>query len=150
MWFRCSDCSHYLILYIGRYGCTKITISDQGREFVNRVSESLFAQTRTEHRISTAYHPQTNGLVERYNQTLQRSLLKLVNKQQNNWDEFIDGVLFAYRTSKQKSTQFTPFELMYCRCVAQLLYMSHCPSLGSTTYVMHLGMGTVLFSINCD
>ena len=124
-------------LYIGRYGCTKITISDQGREFVNRVSESLFAQTRTEHRISTAYHPQTNGLVERYNQTLQRSLLKLVNKQQNNWDEFIGGVLFAYRTSKQKSTQFTPFELMYCRCVAHLflfatlLYMPHCPSLGS-------------------
>ena len=117
---------------------------------MNRVSESLFAQTRTEHRISTTYHLQTNGLVERYNQTLQRSLLKLVNKQQNNWDEFINGVLLAYRTSKQKSTQFTPFELMYCRCVAQLLYMPHCPSLGSTTYVMHLGMGTVLFSTNCD
>ena len=76
------------------------------------------------------------------------------NNQQNNWDEFINGVLFAYRTSKQKSTQFTPFELMYCRCVAQLflfatlLYMPHCPSLGSATYVIRLGMGTV-FSINC-
>ena len=120
----CDDCSRYpihLFFSFGRYGCTKITISDQGREFVNRVNESLFAQTRTEHRISTAYHPQTNGLVERYNQTLQRSLLKLVNKQQDNWDEFIDGVLFAYRTSKQKSTQFTPFELMYCRYVGLLL-----------------------------
>ena len=73
-----------------RYGCTKITISDQGREFVNKVSESLFERTKTEHRISTAYHPQTNGLVERYNQTLQRSLLKLVNKEQDNWDEFIE------------------------------------------------------------
>ena len=48
--------------------------ADQGREFVNRVNAVLFQLTGTEHRISIAYHPQTNGLVERYNQTLQRSL----------------------------------------------------------------------------
>ena len=100
-----------------RYGCTKILISDQGREFVNEVNKTLCRKFKTDHRISTAYHPQTNGLVERYNQTLQRSLVKLVNKEQNDWDKFIDGVLFAYRTSKQKSTDVTPFELMYCRYV---------------------------------
>lgn len=104
-----------LLCFYHRYGCTKILISDQGREFVNKVNKSLLKKFKTDHRISTAYHPQTNGLVERYNQTLQRSLVKLVNKEQNNWDEFIDGVLFAYRTSKQKSTDVTPFELMYCR-----------------------------------
>ena len=70
---------------------------------------------KTDHRISTAYHPQTNGLVERYNQTIQRGLVKLVNENQNDWDYYIDGMLFAYRTSSQKSTNFTPFELMYCR-----------------------------------
>ena len=100
-----------------RYGCTKILISDQGREFVNEVNKTLCRKFKTDHRISTAYHPQTNGLVERYNQTLQRSLVKLVNKEQNDWDKFIDGVLFAYRTSKQKSTDVTPFELIYCRYV---------------------------------
>lgn len=81
----------------------------------------MFKRFKTEHRISTAYHPQTNGLVERFNQTLQRSLVKLVNEQQNNWDEYIDGALFAYRTSVQKSTNFSPFELMYCRWVYKLL-----------------------------
>ena len=35
--------------------------------------------------------------------------------QQDDWDEFIDGVLFAYRTATQKSTQCSPFEVMYCR-----------------------------------
>lgn len=89
------------IPFFCRYGCTKILISDQGREFVNKVNESLFQCFKTEDRASTAYHPQTNGLVERYNQTLQRSLVKLVNKEQHNWDEYIDGVLFAYRTAKQ-------------------------------------------------
>ena len=76
-------------------------ISDQGREFVNKVNQSLFQLFKTEHRISTAYHPQTNGLVEHYNQTLQRCLIKLVNREQDNWDEYIDGVLFAYRTSNK-------------------------------------------------
>ena len=98
-----------------RYGCTKIVISDQGREFVNNINQHLFEHLKTEHRVSTAYHPQTNGLVERYNQTLQRYLVKLVNKEQDNWDEYIDGVLFAYRTSRHHSTNVTPFELMYCR-----------------------------------
>ena len=57
-----------LLLY--RHGCTHVTVSDQGRKFVNRVNAVLFQLTGTEHRISTAYHPQTNGLVVHYNQTL--------------------------------------------------------------------------------
>ena len=95
----------------------KIVISDQGREFVNSVNKKLFKRFKTEHRITTAYHPQANGLVERFNQTLQRSLVKLVNKEQNNWDEYIDSVLFAYRTAIQKSTKRSPFEVMFCRYV---------------------------------
>ena len=39
---------------------------DQGREFVNSVMSSLIEKTNAVHRISTAYHPQTNGLVERF------------------------------------------------------------------------------------
>ena len=91
-----------------------MVISDQGREFVNQVSKDLFSITNTEHRISSAYHPQTNGLSERFNQTLQRALMKLVNNSQNNWDEKVDGILFAYSTSHQASSNVTPFELMYC------------------------------------
>ena len=117
-----SDRIHHTVLWFHahrnvstRYGCTKIVISDQGREFVNGVSQNLFALTKTNHRISTAYHPQTNGLVERFNQTIQCALLKLVKKEQNDWDQYIDGVLFGYRTVIQKSTKKTPFEVMYLR-----------------------------------
>ena len=104
-----------------RFGCAKIIISDQGREFVNHVNQEMFELTKTDHRISTAYHPQTNGLVERFNQTLQRALIKLVKKEQNDWDLYIDGVLFGYRTAIQKSTEKTPFEIMYLRYSLQIL-----------------------------
>ena len=100
-------------------------ISDQGREFVNKINQSLFQLTNTKHKVTSAYHPQSNGLVERFNQTLQRTLLKQVNLGQNNWDVHLDGALFAYRTSVQKSTKFTPFEMMFCRYVLLLLYCQY-------------------------
>ena len=127
-----------------RFGCTKVIISDQGREFVNKINKTLFKKLKTKHRICTAYHPQTNGLVERFNQTLQRSLVKLVNKEQNNWDEYIDGVLFAYRTSVQKSTRFTPFEIMYCRYYYAALFVLW--SFGY--YYCHIIIGNLSYQLN--
>ena len=88
---------------ICRFGCCDITISDQGREFVNSIEKELFSLTGTEHRITSAYHPQTNGLTERFNQTLQTALMKMVNEEQNDWDEHLPAVLFAYRTSQQRA-----------------------------------------------
>ena len=96
-------------------GCCEVIISDQGREFVNAVQQELFQCTRTKHKVSSAYHPQTNGLTERFNQMLQASLIKIVNRNQNDWDEHLSAILFVYRTSVQKATKVTPFEVMYCR-----------------------------------
>ena len=98
-----------------RFGCCEVLISDQGREFVNRVKEELFHLTGTEHRVSSTYHPQMNGLTERFNQTLQTTLLKVVNECQNDWDEYLPALLFAYHTSVQKATKLSPFEVMFCR-----------------------------------
>ena len=65
----------------GMVALTLSLVTMQGREFVNRVTQDLFTLTKTSHRISTAYHPHTNGLVERFNQTIQGALLKLVKKE---------------------------------------------------------------------
>src|ERR1700722_15412284 len=66
------------------------------------------------HLFSTSYHPQTNGLVERFNRTLCESLAKLV-AHEKEWDKHISPVLFAYRTSKNATTKLMPFQLTYGR-----------------------------------
>ena len=66
------------------------------------------------HKLSTAYHPQTNGLVERFNRTLCEALAKLTEKEKN-WDDHIAPVLFAYRTSQHSTTKVTPFLLTHGR-----------------------------------
>ena len=95
--------------------CAKIQINDQGREFCNNVSCKLFNLTGTRQRITSAYHPQANGLVERANRTIQGMLLRVLETHQENWPKALNGVLFAFRTACHKSTGVSPFELMYAR-----------------------------------
>ena len=65
--------------------------------------------------MSSAYHPQTNGLDERLNQTLVTTLKKVVVACSSDWDEHISAALYAYRISKQAYSKFSPFLLMYNR-----------------------------------
>lgn len=107
--------ANFIFETICRFGCAKVVITDQGREFVNSINEELMSLTGTNHRITSAYHPQSNGLVERFNQTLQNSLRKCSLKSSDDWDSLLPSVLFAIRTSVQKSTKYTPFQLMFNR-----------------------------------
>ena len=106
--------ANFLFSLFCRHGWPKFLSSDQGREFVNAVSHCLFQLTGIEQRISSPYHPQTNGLDERTNQTLVKSLIKL-SSSQNDWDLNIDAALYAYRISRQDSSGFSPFFLLYNR-----------------------------------
>ena len=107
--------ANFLYKMFLRHGCPQEIISDQGREFCNQLVDLLEELTGFKHRVTSAYHPQANGLDERMNQTLKFQLQKLVNDQMNDWDQLIDNVLFAYRSSRHDSTKCTPFLLMYGR-----------------------------------
>ena len=64
---------------------------------------------------TTAYHPQTDGLVERYNRTLTSMLAKTTTKDGTEWDEQLPYVMFVYRASQQASTHESSFYLLYGR-----------------------------------
>ena len=99
---------------ICRHGCLKKIIMDRETHFNNRMIEELMNKFKVRHLLSTPYHPETNGLVERFNGTLCEALAK-VTKEKEDWDQYISPVLFAYRTTKQKSTKIEPFYLTYGR-----------------------------------
>uniref|UniRef100_A0A8C2FJY0 Integrase catalytic domain-containing protein n=1 Tax=Cyprinus carpio TaxID=7962 RepID=A0A8C2FJY0_CYPCA len=62
---------------------------------------------------TSPYHPQTDSLVERFNQTLKTMLRKLVSDTGKDWDKWLSFLLYAYREVPQASTGFSPFELVY-------------------------------------
>jgi hypothetical protein len=99
---------------ICRHGCPKQLLSDRGTHFRNEVVDALLRKFEIQHLLSTPYHPQTNGLVERFNRTLCESIAKITEGRED-WDQHIAPVLFAYRTSKQASTRMSPFYLVYGR-----------------------------------
>ena len=68
-----------------RHGCFAVQGNDQGREFVNEISTELHKLTGVEQRITSAYHPQSNGLVERQNRTIKNSLVKVLNGNPLEW-----------------------------------------------------------------
>jgi len=100
---------------ICRHSALETIISDQGREFNNAVNDELFRLTGVRHRVCRPYHPQANGLIERLNQTIKRAILKTIGEETEQWPLVIPGVLFAYRVVVQRSTNFSPFFLMYQR-----------------------------------
>lgn len=96
-----------------RYGFPKSLVSDQGTNFMSELSTELYNIMNTKKLTTTAYHPQTNGMVERFNGTLKRMLERYARYNPERWDEFIPYLLFAYRSAPHSSTKISPFELMY-------------------------------------
>ena len=82
-------------------------------------------------RRTTACHPHTNGLCERFNQTLKALLRARVNKDEYNWNEELPNLLLLYRIAIQEITGIYPFEFLYGRQAR--LSFSACPSDGLST-----------------
>ena len=98
---------------ICKHGCPRELLSDRGAAFLSKMVESLLLITGITHKLSSAYHPQTNGLTERFNKTLCKSLARTAAKYDKQWDLFVHSSLFAYRTTKHSVTKHTPFFLTY-------------------------------------
>jgi hypothetical protein len=100
---------------ICQHGCPKVLLSDQGTPFCNELVDSLCKLMTIRHQLSSVYHPQTNGLTERFNKTLCNTLAKYVSDYGDTWDTFLNAALFAYRTVQNHTTKYTPFKLLYGR-----------------------------------
>lgn len=100
---------------IFRFGCPKTLLSDRETNFISQLMKEICKLLGIQKLNTSAYHPQTNGLVERFNKSLIKGLRNFTNDKQNNWDEFLTAVLFAYRTAPNDTRKHSPFELMFGR-----------------------------------
>ena len=100
-----------------RVGIPREILTDQGTNFTSQLLAELYRLLNVHSIRTTPYHPQTDGLVERFNQTLKAMLRRTVTEEGKDWDRLLPYLLFAYREVPQASTGFSPFELLYGRAV---------------------------------
>lgn len=96
-----------------RFGSPNELLSDQGTNFTSNIVKEVTKMCNTRKIFTTPYHPQTDGMVERFNSTLLTMISMYVSTNQRDWDTLLPYMLFAYRTSKHATTKYTPFFLLY-------------------------------------
>ncbi len=97
---------------ICRYEASRIIQSDRGTHFINEVIQKLTKKFRVKHSLLSPYHLQSNGLIERFNKTLYEGIAK-VAEELGSWDQYIQPILFAYRTKELRISKQSPYKLVY-------------------------------------
>jgi transposase InsO family protein len=98
---------------ISKLGMPRSTVTDRGSLFTSKYWETFCRCLNTKRKLSTSYHPQTDGQTERQNQTLEAYIRCYVNHQQDDWIKLLPGAEYAYNDSVHASTGMTPFEMCY-------------------------------------
>jgi transposase InsO family protein len=95
------------------FGTPGILISDGGTHFTRKNFKKCLSKLGIEHRVSTAYHPQTNGQAETSNRQLKNILNKTIEKGAKDWSKNLEGALWAYRTAFKTPIGMTPYIFVY-------------------------------------
>ncbi len=112
---RARNVALCLVQLFSRVGFPRTIVTDQGSNFMSKLLKQVYQLLGIKGLRTTPYHPQTDGLVERFNQTLKQMLRKFVSDTGADWDQWLPYLLFAYREVPQASLGFSPFELLYGR-----------------------------------
>ncbi|GKE94569.1 reverse transcriptase domain-containing protein, partial [Tanacetum coccineum] len=102
----------FLRSLFARFGVPKALISDRGTHFCNSQLEIALQRYGMTHKLSTAYHPQSNGQTEVTNRAIKRILERSVRYNPKGWSEKLNDALWAFKTAYKTPTWCTPFRLL--------------------------------------
>ena len=91
--------------------------SDQGSNFMSTLMQQFMHEMGVKQFKSSAYHPESQGAIERFHQTLKNMIRAYCFEYQREWDQGKHMLLFAVREAVQDSLGFSPFELVFGRTV---------------------------------
>ena len=121
--------------FIHMYGCPEQLLSDRGSNFTSALVKALCKQLGVKKIFTCAFRPSSNGLNEHLNGTLFSGVKMYASKKPSTWDEYLDAVTFAYRSTPHSVTQHTPAYLMFGREVNSPLDMKPPTRLYSEDYI---------------
>ena len=99
--------------WIKRYGYPQEIHSDQGCQFESQVFQEMCKLLEINKTRTTAYHPQSDGMIERMTRTVKDILSKYISVNQTDWDKFVDSVVFAYNSTVHDTTGITPYRMVF-------------------------------------
>nr|XP_040019042.1 uncharacterized protein LOC120809370 isoform X2 [Gasterosteus aculeatus aculeatus] len=102
-----------LTKFFTTFGLPKTVQTDQGSNFMSRVFRTSLKALGVAHVVASAYHPESQGALERWHQTLKSALRKYCTETGKEWDDGVPLVLFAVREARQDSLGFSPAELVF-------------------------------------
>ncbi len=107
--------------FMSIFGIPKIIQSDQGTNLTSHLFQQVLKQLRIKHNLASAYHPQSQGALERFHQTLKSLLRAYCVQLDRDWEEGLPWLLLAAREVVQESTGFSPNDLVFGHKVRGLL-----------------------------
>ena len=96
-----------------RFGVPEQIHSDQGRQFESNLFAEMCKLLQIDKTRTTPYHPQSDGMVERFNKTLCAMLRAYIDENHENWDGLLPYVTMAYRATCHESTGTSPNMSMF-------------------------------------
>lgn len=112
-----------LIKFFSMFGLPRVVQTDQGTNFMSNLFAQVLKTLKISHRTSSPYHPESQGVLERFHQTLKAMFRKYCLDTGKDWDEGTPLLLFAVREAVQDSLGFSPADLVFGHCVRGPLKM---------------------------
>jgi len=129
-------CTTFLSTWICRFGAPKHIITDQGRQFESKLFNTLVENIGATRIHTSAYHPQSNGAIERFHRTFKTSL-KILTDRDNRWVDVIPFGLFGWRNTPNTTTETSPTQTLYGTSIRFLTDLTDCNPTPSDRDIMN-------------
>ena len=106
-----------LVKFFTKFGLPKVVQSDCGSNFTSKVFAESMNELGIQHVTSTPYHPESQGKIERFHQTMKSILKKYCIESGCDWDKELPYLLFAFRSAPSETLGYSPFQLIFGHCV---------------------------------